>query len=118
MSAGYVGLSAYNAIIVACLLTLNTYSMLLYWLVALFVRLDEDAAERTAHASVRLQTLLNCVEFILLLRTFILFVFQVVAVVLQNHLFIWSVICPKLLYESSLAVLTVVVCLLVIALKR
>lgn len=45
-------------------------------------------------------TLTSCFNFILFIRFACATFYMIVAFILQNHLFIWSVICPKLLYEA------------------
>jgi hypothetical protein len=78
--------------------------MYIYWMLMLFVRLDE--AKFSTLPSIRLERLLSCVNFILFFRFLTTLVFQLIALALQNHLFIWSVICPKLMYEGSLTLVT------------
>lgn len=61
----------------------------------------------------------SCFNFLLFIRFASASFYLLVAFSLQNHLFIWSVICPKLLYESFhsllLSILLFIVSLLQIA---
>lgn len=110
VAAGYVGLTSYSPIVVGTLMMLNTYGVLVYWIVMLFVRLDE-------HSNTRADQYLAAVNSVLMIRATIVCVYQSVAVALQNHLFIWSVICPKLLYETCTTLLMVFVAWLLFALR-
>ena len=95
VSAGFIGLSEYNLVIVSVQMICSTYSTVVFWLMMLVYRLD-----RTLRASGKQKS--QFLMFIFSVRLLFLIYFQVVAYILINHLFIWSVITPKLLYEFAL----------------
>ena len=110
VSSGYVGLTAYNPLVVGVFILVNTYSIYMFWITMLFVRLHE--VKISSHSSINFRQIRLTAHYFLTLRTLLLCLFQIIAVFLQNHLFIWSVICPKLLYESSLCIFTSLLILL------
>lgn len=95
VSAGFIGLSEYNLAIVSTQMICSIYSTVVFWLMMLVHRLD-----RTLKLSGKQKSQIYL--FIFSIRLLFLIYFQVVAYILINHLFIWSVITPKLLYEFAL----------------
>lgn len=95
VSAGFIGLSEYNLAIVSAQMICSIYSTVVFWLIMLVHRLD-----RTLKLSSKQKS--QIYMFIFSIRLLFLIYFQVVAYILINHLFIWSVITPKLLYEFAL----------------
>ena len=95
VSAGFVGLNEYNLAIVSLQMICSIYSTVVFWLIMLVHRLDY-----TLRASIKQKS--QVLLFIFSIRLLFLVYFQVVAYILINHLFIWSVITPKLLYEFAL----------------
>lgn len=96
VSAGFVGLNEYNLAAVSLQMICSIYSTVVFWLIMLVHRLD-----RTLRASSKQKS--QVLLFIFSIRLLFLIYFQVVAYILINHLFIWSVITPKLLYEFALS---------------
>lgn len=91
LNAGYVGLKAFNIYAVGTLLTLNTYSSpILAFLSFIYNSYDYDDK----------LTVKDILPFmaVLLAFPFILYVFFIL--LFTEHIFIWSVFSPKLLYES------------------
>ena len=91
VSAGFIGLSQYNLTVVSLQMICSIYSTVVFWLMMLVYRLNCNAKQRS-----------QVLMFIFSIRLLFLIYFQVVAYILINHLFIWSVITPKLLYEFAL----------------
>ncbi|KAI1280484.1 GPI ethanolamine phosphate transferase 2 [Halotydeus destructor] len=113
VAAGYVGLTAYQPLLVGLLMTCNTYAMYMFWLLMYFVRLDE--ARFSTFRTTRLERLMSSINFFLFIRFAIVGIYELISLFLQNHLFIWSVICPKLMYEGYLTLVTNLVVLIAFA---
>lgn len=95
VSAGFIGLRNYNLAMVTVQIICSVYSTLVFWLMRLFDRLN------------MMNNLTNKKRFLILMFLFtmrLLFLIynQIVSYILINHLFVWSVITPKLLYEFAL----------------
>ena len=104
VASGYIGLESYNLFLVGFLVASSTYCLYIYWILMLFIRLDES--KFCVDPKIKYQNLLSCINFILIIRFAAVSFFSIVAFILQNHLFIWSVICPKFMYEACLTILT------------
>ena len=104
ISSGYIGLESYNLFLVSFQVICSTYALFILWILMLFIRLDES--KFTSLPQLKQEQLMSCINFMLILRITAVTFFMIIAFILQNHLFIWSVICPKLLYEYFLTVLT------------
>src|SRR5206468_1888254 len=87
VSSGYVGLTDYIPIFVGLLMLVNTYSMYIFWITMLFIRLDE--VKTSSHSTIHIRKIDATAHYIITLRVLLLCIFQVIAVFLQNHLFIW-----------------------------
>lgn len=94
VSAGFIGLNEYNLVLVSAQMICSIYSTLVFWLIRLIGRFNEMRLSTKQKSQVLI--------FIFMIRLMFLIYFQIVAYLLINHLFIWSVITPKLLYEFSL----------------
>ncbi|XP_053213454.1 GPI ethanolamine phosphate transferase 2-like [Panonychus citri] len=98
VAAGYIGLDDYMPMFTGILIASHTYSQLTLWLLMMFVRLTEI---KSSLISVRTTKVINgTFSFLLTLQFTTVGYFMIVALILRNHLFIWTVISPKLLYES------------------
>lgn len=103
LNAGYIGLEAYHPFVVGFCITLNTFSgPILAFLLAL-CHVFEQACEAnvTSDQLHKLQTTIS----VNLLRVqsvqlgLPLTVYLIVATLFRNHLFVWTVFSPKLIYE-------------------
>lgn len=94
LNAGYIGLNTFNFVLVGLFLTINTFSgPILSFIV--FVHNSYDCEVRS---SIRADDKRALPLIILLIAfPFTLYVFIILAV--RQHIFIWSVFSPKLLYE-------------------
>uniref|UniRef100_A0A6B2E8V2 Putative glycosylphosphatidylinositol anchor synthesis protein n=1 Tax=Phlebotomus kandelakii TaxID=1109342 RepID=A0A6B2E8V2_9DIPT len=92
LNAGYVGLKSFNMTIVGLFLTLNTFSGPLLALLVMLHHLQGDQSDRK-----RSQTFLQTSVIFLILP---LSVYMAIATGFRNHLFVWTVFSPKLLYEA------------------
>jgi ethanolaminephosphotransferase len=111
ISSGYIGLESYHLPLVSLLVVLSTYALYIYWLIMMFVRLQER--KHPVKADEQLRHAVSVMNGILIYRYASVTMFLVIAVILQNHLFIWSVISPKLCYEAAITQLTNILFLLV-----
>lgn len=116
VASGYIGLDSYNLFLVGFLLASSTYCLYIYWILMLFIRIDDS--KFCVDPKIKYQNLLTCFNTILIFRLASVSFFSIVAFILQNHLFIWSVISPKFMYEASLTILINLLLLLVYATHR
>lgn len=93
LNAGYVGLKSFNMPIVGFFLTLNTFSGPLLALLVMLYHLQGDQNDRKVQSQTFLQTSTLCLIFPLS-------VYLAIATGFRNHLFVWTVFSPKLLYET------------------
>uniref|UniRef100_A0A7G3ADG6 Putative glycosylphosphatidylinositol anchor synthesis protein n=1 Tax=Lutzomyia longipalpis TaxID=7200 RepID=A0A7G3ADG6_LUTLO len=93
LNAGYVGLSSFNMPIVGLFITINTFSGPLLALLVMLYRLQSDQSNRKHQSKTFLQT---CSLFLILPLT----LYMAIATGFRNHLFVWTVFSPKLLYEA------------------
>lgn len=108
LNAGYVGLSQFHFVPVTILLTINTYSgPLLAFLVLLYHEVDtsDDGIGHAQPSHTRKNEhkyITNIPGILWTLSALIAFPFSVycfIVIAFRNHLFVWSVFSPKLLYE-------------------
>ncbi|RWS27092.1 GPI ethanolamine phosphate transferase 2-like isoform X2 [Leptotrombidium deliense] len=108
VAPGYVGLSDYNVFVVGSLVTANAYSLYTFWYLMLFIRLTNNLNRTKSLSLTRFDALIN---LLLSIRFCVVNYYEIIAIILQNHLFIWTVICPKFLYEAFTTLLTIVLLL-------
>lgn len=146
VAAGFIGLQSYSLTLVSILVVSSTYNLYIYWILMLFVRLQESQILLSVRNKRQIQrqqqrqrlngvqvnspsmdldaqilkmklidfaSLSSCFNFILFIRFSCATYYSIVAFILQNHLFIWSVICPKLLYEAFHSLLLIILLLCV-----
>lgn len=111
VASGYIGLESYSLFLVGFLVASSTYCLSIYWILMLFVRIDES--KFSIDPKIKYQNLMSCFNFVLIFRVCSISFFSIVAFILQNHLFIWSVICPKFMYEACLTILSNLLLILV-----
>lgn len=105
LNAGFVGLQSFHFGSVAILLTINTYSgpilsmlMLAYHL---YDCVDDAVVESRANAPKKSSgnSIPNSLPFIAILFGLPFAVYTIWMLVLRDHIFVWTVFSPKLLYE-------------------
>lgn len=99
LTAGYIGQSHYNPVLVGIFLTLNTFSgPILTTLLAIYHVYGMAAAEDSAKDlnEKTLTAVLKAMSFLIGLP---IYIYLFVLTSFRNHLFIWSVFSPKLIYE-------------------
>ena len=89
MGAAYVGISSFNPIIVGSLLAINTYSGPILWTILSFLK-----EEKSSYSS------------FLFFRGLEIALYLVVVTSLRQHLFVWTVFSPKLLYLGMAVTVT------------
>lgn len=112
LNAGYVGSSGFNFYLVAVLLTINTYSSaILSLLILLYNSFDQSKNKSDRYFRFQfiwIKLLLFCIccsaisDVMMSLTVMVAMPFTVfmnVAVAFQNHIFVWTVFSPKLIYE-------------------
>lgn len=104
LNAGYIGLETYHPVLVGFFLTLNTFSgPILSSLLALchifeqFCSTDQLTTEQFTKLHATISVNLLRVQSVLLGLP--LTIYLVVATLFRNHLFVWTVFSPKLIYE-------------------
>lgn len=110
LAPGYIGQSEYKLFNAAFLIMCSTFSLYTYWILEFFRRYINSRTRRSSFVkSSQTRRLLD----IKVTQSIILYppgisvtYFLLVCCILRNHLFIWSVISPKLIYEYSLLVYT------------
>lgn len=99
----FYGQTGFNMILSIPLVALATYSTQIYWYIKMFQRLhDVRSPEMTTNSpkSRHTLTLAKWVRSFVIIRNFLsLSYYMFVCLVLRNHLFIWSVISPKLIFH-------------------
>lgn len=91
LTAGYIGLKSFKLAPVAILLTINTYSGPILSFLSFIYHFYDCYKEQSMQSILHVVCLIIAVPFVT--YTFIILAFR-------EHLFIWSVFSPKLLYES------------------
>lgn len=108
VSAGYVGVSSYNPLLVGLLMATHTYSSLVFWLLMFWKRITEQPQAldlREGHSRTRL---LACCMF--LLAKFATTAWYLMLMVIQRyHLFVLTVFSPKLVYEAAHALVVLLI---------
>lgn len=89
----FYGQTSYSFGLSVILVTISTYSMQIYWLLKLFQRIQEKKQKSSDSWEFYAANLISLRNYLSL--TYYMFV----CLVLKNHLFIWSVISPKLVYH-------------------
>ncbi|XP_020292494.1 GPI ethanolamine phosphate transferase 2 isoform X2 [Pseudomyrmex gracilis] len=97
VAAGYVGLRSYIPLVTGAYLIINTYSapVLSYFLLIYYRQLNQIYCTDTV-----VRTSRTYIAWRLLTITF----YMIVVTSQRNHLFVWSVFSPKLLYEAMYSV--------------
>lgn len=123
LNAGYIGLNHFHFIPVMFFITINTYNGPILT-VLLLIYNELDATENMAHTVKQVddqcvQKKANIPEIILVLSILIAlpFVFYCIVVdMFGNHIFVWTVFSPKLIYEAFHLVLMnfIYICTLIV----
>lgn len=105
LNAGYVGLSHFNFAAVTIMLTINTYSgPILAFLVLIYHEIDADHDHTTTrssagHENKYTSNVSGVLSILSILIAFPISFYYFIVILFRNHLFVWSVFSPKLLYE-------------------
>ncbi|KAL6424028.1 hypothetical protein ACFW04_009733 [Cataglyphis niger] len=113
ITAGYVGLRSYMPLITGVYLIINTYSAPV---LAYFLLVYRRQSGETHCMDIIARTSSSYIAWRLLTMT----VYMIIIVGQRNHLFIWSVFSPKLLYEATYSAMiccSVLLTLIVITLQ-
>ncbi|CAN7997412.1 unnamed protein product [Ixodes hexagonus] len=113
VSAGYVGVSSYNPVVVGLLMVSYTYGSLVFWLLMLWKRFAEPEENDLKRRRCRTK-LLVCAS-ILLMKFATTAWYMALMVVQRYHIFVLSVFSPKLVYEGAHAIVVLLVTLLAVA---
>lgn len=104
----FYGQTEYSLMLAVPLVACATFSSQIYWYIKLFQRvqgeIEQDKMSTGFSSNVKIipETTKHEVKNIIDMRNFLsLSYFMFVCVVLKNHLFIWSVISPKLVYHYT-----------------
>lgn len=112
INAGYIGLQSFDFVTVAILLTINTFSgpILSILLLAYNIYQCQSDATKQSHKTYRNERretaidretceLNDVLPIIPILFAFPFVVYAICALAFRNHIFVWTVFSPKLLYE-------------------
>ncbi|XP_054157245.1 uncharacterized protein LOC128955597 [Oppia nitens] len=112
VSPAFIGLDSYQPFFATIFMIISVYSLYVYWILMFFIRFCDSRPKPVYKTSgQQLRSIIN----ILLMARFATVLFDMsVTIALQNHLFIWSVLCPKFLYEALLTLVTELILLFVI----
>lgn len=94
LNAGYIGLNTFHFFTVGLLLTVNTFSGPILSFIT-FIHNSYDCNEQMPQTNNGKLTL----PFVILLIAFPFTLYVFIILILRQHIFIWSVFSPKLLYE-------------------
>uniref|UniRef100_T1K8C0 GPI ethanolamine phosphate transferase 2 C-terminal domain-containing protein n=1 Tax=Tetranychus urticae TaxID=32264 RepID=T1K8C0_TETUR len=111
VASGYIGLDDYMPLFTSILIVSNTYSQLIFWLLMMFVRITEVKSNLLAFRVTKAIT--GTFSFLITSQFLTVGYFMIVALILRNHLFIWTVVSPKLLYETFQSFLIFMVAVMV-----
>lgn len=107
VSAGYVGVSGYNPLLVGLLMASHTYSSLVFWLLMFWKRFMQPQNQDLKRGHGRTRLLVCCM---FLLAKFSTTAWYMALMVIQRyHLFVLSVFSPKLVYEAAHAVVILLI---------
>ncbi|EEC01430.1 conserved hypothetical protein [Ixodes scapularis] len=112
VSAGYIGVSSYNPVVVGLLMVSYTYSSLVLWLLMLWKRFAEPEDNGLKRSRSRTK-LLVCAS-ILFMKFATTAWYMVLMVVQRYHIFVLSVFSPKLVYEGAHAIVVLMVTFLAV----
>ena len=104
MTAGYVGLSDHSHILSTLLVLVYTYAGPLFWHSSLYFRylLNVGSYEGLVGNESRRLHVKHCViGFLMGFLTIVTTFSAVVCLLMQSHLFIWSVFAPKLFFMAA-----------------
>lgn len=103
LNAGYIGLQSYDIVAVGILLTINTFSgpILSILLLAYNIYQCQGDTRKQAPKTYRTPTseLNDALQIIPILFGFPFAVYTICSLAFRNHIFVWTVFSPKLLYE-------------------
>ena len=108
VSPAFIGLDSYQPFFATIFMITNVYSLYVFWILMFFIRLKD------CKSSAGQQKLSSVVTLLLVTRFGTVLMDMLVTIVLKNHLFIWSVLCPKFLYEAMLTIVNLLIVLFVI----
>lgn len=95
LNAGYVGLNTFNFVAVGLLLTINTFSGPILSFITFVHNNTYDGNEQSLQSADAKHVL----PLIVLLIAFPFTLYAFIVLLMRQHIFIWSVFSPKLLYE-------------------
>jgi len=113
IAMGYTGLSNYNEYIVGLMTYLGTFSSP----ILVMLTLASAQSKTLWPVTPRLDgmTLKNFMRIHFIRLAFANFVFCIVVVVMRQHLFVWSVFVPKIMYQAAFTLLSVLMCAVLIS---
>lgn len=134
VSACFIGLNSYMPPLCAIFMIISIYSTYVYWILMFFIRVKEDLFHKwKLHdlqtnftidgrlfedclqiAVSNYRTFYSLISTLLITRFVIMSVNMSVTLLLRDHLFIWSVICPKFLYEFCFTILLPIITTIVL----
>lgn len=104
----FIGLNQHIPIVCGLFMTISIYSTMIYWMIMFFIRFRDDFFINNIDESnipKNYQTFTSIITITLINRFAMMSMTMFVTWWLRDHLFIWSIICPKLIYEFCFTIL-------------
>lgn len=117
----FFGQTQYNIFLSVPLVIISTYSLQIYWYLKLFHRFQATTEYNDSQKDwiyIKTNMMKSILDFVTIRNFLSLTYYMYVCVVLRNHLFIWSVISPKLLYHYVTNNIILIVCLFITCLHQ
>jgi len=105
----FFGQESYSLLLASPLVAIATYSSQIYWYIKLFQRVQADDKQKSMTLNSQADLRSGVRDFIDMCNYLTLVFYMFVCLVLRNHLFVWSVVSPKLVYSwmGSMTVLRI-----------
>lgn len=124
VTTAFIGLNSYQPILGGIFMVIHIFSLYVYWILMMFIRYNEAMGynkQRTritgfnyalngfgAPSSIGSSNNIknepnvhqSIINTLFIIRFSTTSFFMLISIYLRNHLFIWTVICPKFLYEA------------------
>ncbi|XP_075677893.1 uncharacterized protein LOC113789903 [Dermatophagoides pteronyssinus] len=103
----FIGLNQHRPFICGLFMIISMYSTMIYWMIMFFIRFRDDFLNNISNKYIpkNYQTFLSIITITFIKHFAIMSMTMFVTWWLRDHLFIWSIICPKLIYELCFTVL-------------
>lgn len=106
----FYGQTEYSLSLATILVSISTYSAQLYWIMKLFQRIHDSKRDSGGRLN-------DVIGYFIIIRNFLsISYYMYVCEILRNHLFIWSVLSPKMVYHFVTNQIQILVVILLVKL--